>query len=741
MYCSRNPQNALFWARAGYVGIPFIPAAAYQFTVGLLRFGRRARNFSLVFWAASTGFAIAGITGQSVIRQVQKFWFGYYGQVGTVGKIYLVYLIVSMAFILSLYGATYRKARPDRQKSRIEAFLIAFAIGALGLFDYVAAFGVALYPFGYLAIASFIFLSARTVWRHKLADFSPQFAAAQILETMQGSVLVLDLQGKIRVVNRAACEMLGYDEPDLIGAGMGMIIESPLNIGRASDTLMRGGIFRDRAMVWRTKGGSRVEVAVSGSMLRGELGEPGGIVYVALDISDRKRAEQIEYQAYHDALTGLPNRIRFKNRLTFEIENIFDHGPTITVLLLDLDGFKLVNETFGHTMGDELLQAVARRLKGCLRERDSLARLGGDEFSILLRVREENDIHLVADKILKAVAAPFKLDEHDLYVTTSIGVALHPKDGKDAEALLKNADNAMYAAKAHGKNNYQLYGLGVTDHTRERLFVENNLRRALELEQFVLHYQPIVDLRTGGIVGVEALMRWEDPEHGLIPPNAFIGIAEDARLIIPLGEWALKKACNDLVKLHQLGFPHLRVAVNLSAHQFQQRDLERTVRHALAESALLPRLLQLEITETVAMQSADLSVNIMQELKDMGVQIAIDDFGTGYSSLSYLKRFPIDTVKLDQSFISEMATASSDAAIVSAVIAMAHALKLKVVAEGVETREQLDLLRREGCEEMQGFLVSRALPLADLEKFLRQMSQNMLTPNKSGKILDLATER
>ena len=724
MYLSATPSNALFWARAGYLGIPFIPAAAYQFASAFLRLSDRARRFALLFWLVSLFFAFTGFFSNLVIERVERFWFGYYGQVGALGKCYVLYLVVSIGFILGRFALAYRRARPNRERRRIEAFLIAFAVAALALLDYVAAFGLPLYPFGYLAVLFFIIFSARTVWIHGLVDFAPRYAPAQILDTMQGSVLALDLEGKIRVANRAACEMLAYEEKDLIGAGMGMIIESPLNIGRASDTLLRGGTIRDRAMVWRTKGGSRIEVAVSGSMLRDEQGDPEGIVYVALDISDRKRAEQIEYQAHHDALTGLPNRIFFKNRLTFELDSTSTHEPAVAVMFLDLDGFKVINETFGHTMGDELLQAVARRLKGCLRERDSVARLGGDEFCVLLRVRTDTDIELVADKILKTIALPFLLEEHELYVTTSIGVALHPRDGEDAETLLKNADNAMYAAKDHGRNNYQLCGPGVTDRSRDRLFMERHIRRGLERGEFVLHYQPIVDLKTAGIVGVEALIRWQDPEHGLIPPNAFIGVAEETRLIIPLGEWALRQACEDLTKLHRAGFPHLRVAVNLSAHQFQHRDLARTIRQALESSGLQSGLLELEITETVAMQNADLSVNMMQELKDMGVLIAIDDFGTGYSSLSYLKRFPIDTVKLDQSFIQEMVSGTSDAAIVSAVIAMAHALNLKIVAEGVETREQLQMLCEKDCEEMQGFLVSRALPIAEIEQFLRKVAGN-----------------
>ena len=718
MYCANSPEVAVWWARAAYLGIPFIPAAAYHFTVTLLRLGRVERRLSAIFWGISAVMATAAFSGGAIVTHVNRYFWGYYPRLGWLALIYVAYLSFVLALNMRHYIVEYRKPQRDRHRRRIELFLIAFSIGYLGAFDFFASFGIPLYPFGYLAIAGFIALSARAVWRYRLVDFSPEFAASQILETMQGSVLVLDLEGKIRVVNRAACEMLGYEESELVGTGMGHIIESPLNIGRASDTLMRGGIIRDRAMIWRTKTGETAEVAVSGSMLRDDQGTPAGLVYVAVDISDRKRAEQIEYQAYHDALTGLPNRMFFKNRVGYDLEQADATRTTLCVMLLDLDGFKLINESFGHSVGDELLQAVSRRLRGCLRDHDAVARLGGDEFAVLLLLKKEDDVSLVVEKILETIRRPFHLEGHELFVTTSIGVALHPEDGHDAETLLKNADNAMYVAKDHGKNTYQLCGPEITARSRERLFLENSLRRALELEQFTLHYQPVIDFHTAQTVGVEALIRWNHPQNGLLSPHDFIGIAEEVRLIVPIGEWVLRTACSEVHRWQQTASADLRVAVNLSAHQFQQRDLVSVVQQALDASGLKPSCLQLEITESVAMRNAEASVQVLQQLKDMGVQIAIDDFGTGYSSLSYLKRFPIDTVKLDQSFIREMRKGDGDVAIVSAVIAMAHALGLKVVAEGVETEDQLMMLKEMNCDELQGFFASQPLPSREIEKFL-----------------------
>ncbi len=729
MYCAQTPEVAIWWARAAYLGIPFIPAAAYHFTASLLRLGTNERRLSSLFWGISAVIATAAFSGTAIVKSVHHYFWGYYPILGWLALAYLVYLSFVLALTLHHYVVEYKKPHRDRHRRRIELFLIAFSIGYLGVVDFVPSFGIPLYPFGYLAIAGFIALSARAVWRYRLVDFSPEFAAAQILETMQGSVLVLDLEGKIRVVNRAACEMLGYEEAELIGTGMGHIIESPLNIGRASDTLMRGGIIRDRAMIWRRKSGERAEVAVSGSMLRDDQGTPAGLVYVALDISDRKRAEQIEYQAYHDALTGLPNRMFFKNRVSFDLEQADATHTTLCVMMLDLDGFKLINESLGHTVGDELLQAVARRLRGCLRDHDAVARLGGDEFAILVLLRKEDDVTLVAEKILETIRRPFHLEGHELFVTTSIGVALHPADGHDAETLLKNADNAMYLAKESGRNNYQLSGPTMTERSRERLFLENSLRRALELEQFVLYYQPVIDFRTAQTVGVEALIRWNHPQSGLLSPHDFIGIAEEVRLIVPIGEWVLRTACTEARRWQLTQNPNLRVGVNLSAHQFQQRDLVGVVAQALDSSGLAADCLQLEITESVAMQNAEASIQTLRELKNMGVLIAIDDFGTGYSSLSYLKRFPIDTVKLDQSFIREMRKGDNDAAIVSAVIAMAHALNLKVVAEGVETEAQLLMLQEMDCDELQGFLASQPVPAESIEAFLRENTLPGLEPS------------
>ncbi|HEY0371216.1 MAG TPA: EAL domain-containing protein, partial [Thermoanaerobaculia bacterium] len=439
-----------------------------------------------------------------------------------------------------------------------------------------------------------------------------------------------------------------------------------------------------------------------------ENGAISEVVSVSRDVSERRRAEeQIEYQAYHDALTGLPNRLLFRDRLTIALAHAKRQHTPLVVMFLDLDRFKNVNDTLGHSLGDELLRVVAERLRSVLREGDTIARMGGDEFTVLLSdLKHAGDAAKIAQKLLDTVAEPVRAEGHELYLTTSIGIALFPSDGDTAEVLLKNADTAMYRAKDVGRNSYQLCTPAMNTRAAERLSVETALRRAIDREELVLHFQPLVRLDTRETVGMEALLRWNRPGHGIVPPGTFIGIAEETRMIIPIGEWVLREACR---QARAKGMR--RVAVNLSPRQFQQSDLCEAVSRALDESGLDPRLLELEITESTAMFHTERSIATLTELRDLGVSIAIDDFGTGHSSLSYLRRFPIDRVKIDREFIAEIDKSRSNRAIVSAVVAMAHGLDLAVTAEGVETEAQVEFLREQKCEEVQGFLFGRPAPV------------------------------
>ncbi|HEX9626083.1 MAG TPA: EAL domain-containing protein [Acidiferrobacterales bacterium] len=469
----------------------------------------------------------------------------------------------------------------------------------------------------------------------------------------------------------------------------------------------------------RRKDGSTYPVEVRLQLSRTET--PPVYVAIIQDISERRHAqERLNYLAHFDALTGLPNRVMFNERLLQTMQDADIKERLVALMFLDLDRFKTINDTLGHEAGDELLKLAARRLTGCLRRGDTVARLGGDEFTVVLAdVGHVDDVAWVANKILEAFARPFHVADSELFVTVSIGITLYPFDDHGVDGLLKNADMAMYKAKEQGRNNYQFYTTELNEQAREHLGIEIALRRALEREEFLLHFQPQVDLTSGRVVGLEALLRWHHPQRGLIPPSAFIPLAEENGLIVPIGEWVLRQCGAQVRAWEAQGLEIGRVAVNLSARQFRQRDLAERVAAILAATGMPADRLELEITESTLMHSAETTNAALAELKAMGLRLAIDDFGTGYSSLSYLKRFPIDTLKIDQSFVRDITHAPDDAAIITAIITMAHSMGMKVVAEGVETEDELRFLHRHRCDGMQGFLFSRPLPAEEFAALLR----------------------
>jgi diguanylate cyclase (GGDEF)-like protein/PAS domain S-box-containing protein len=450
--------------------------------------------------------------------------------------------------------------------------------------------------------------------------------------------------------------------------------------------------------------------------------EGGGMVCVVRDITERTYAEeQIKHLAYHDALTGLPNRLLFKDRLTVALSHAQRDNTRLAVLFLDLDRFKVINDSLGHNIGDQLLQAVAARVQSCVRESDTVARLGGDEFTLLLpALARSDDAAPVAQKLLEAVRYPFHLEGREFFITTSIGISLYPEDGLDAEALIKNADTAMYQAKEQGRDNYQLFNAYINAKALQRIALEHGLRRALSNNELAVHYQPIFDLRSGRISGMEALLRWKHPEMGNIPPALFIPLAEAIGVMTPIGAWALREACLQAKAWHVAGYRNLALAVNLSVTQLQAPDLVARVKDVLDQTGLPPRLLELEITESSAMQNPEHSTRTLYDLKKLGIRISLDDFGTGHSSLAYLKRFPIDTLKIDQSFVRDITSDPDTAAIVTAIIAMAHSLRLKVIAEGVEFTEQANFLKRYACDQMQGFLIKPPVPADEFAELIAQ---------------------
>lgn len=432
---------------------------------------------------------------------------------------------------------------------------------------------------------------------------------------------------------------------------------------------------------------------------------------VVATIESQKLAEQVESAkvelqrlAYHDVLTELPNRLLLHDRLGFAIELAHRQGKQLAVLFLDLDRFKHINDSLGHAVGDQLLKKVAQTLLTCVRHSDTVSRPGGDEFVLLLTfIEHAEDAGVAAQKILTALALPFQIDGNDLHVTVSIGISIYPDDGADTEALMKGADTAMYHAKENGRNNYAFFKQDMNARAVQRQGIEARLRRALERQEFVLHYQPKVNLESGLLVGVEALIRWQHPEQGLLLPSQFIPIAEECGLIVPIGRWVLREACRQAQAWQQAGLPSINIAVNTSAIEFRDKDFVEQIRATLAHTHLKARFLEIELTESVLMRDAESAYLVLHDLAALGIKLALDDFGTGYSSLSYLRQFPIDTLKIDQSFVHQLSSKPDDATIVSAVISLGQSLKKRVIAEGVETRAQYDFLLAQHCDEGQGY--------------------------------------
>ncbi len=561
-------------------------------------------------------------------------------------------------------------------------------------------------------------------WYRYLVDNSPDI------------IYTLDHEGRFTFVNDRVETVLGFKRRELIGKPYSALVyEEDVNAAVYVFNERRTGerSTRNAELRLKCKDGSKGPRSFENRFVTVELNSMGiydhsslerfgrfiGTYGVAKDITDRKKAEEtISYQAYHDLLTGLPNRALFQDRLGLAIAQARRNGQMLAVMFLDLDRFKVVNDTLGHVAGDELLQGVSTRLRGCLREGDTLARVGGDEFILLLpQVGCGEDAVKTARKILAAFTEPFPLDSRELFASVSIGISLFPDHGETMDTLTKHADIAMYHAKSLGRNNYQIYSQTMNVSHSDRLSLENDMRKALEREQFEVFYQPQFDVGSGRIGGMEALIRWRHPTRGLLPPSDFIPLAEETGMIIPMGEWVLRTVCGQLKAWRSAGLPPVTAAVNLSAPEIEQQHFaEKLIR--MVQGCGLDNLLKIEITESVIMKDMENTISKLNKLSLVGVEICIDDFGTGYSSLSYLRKLPIHTIKIDQSFVRDILKDAGGTSIVTAIVAMAKGLKLHLVAEGVETESQYEFLRSLGCDEIQGFLFSGPLSAGDATELL-----------------------
>ena len=546
---------------------------------------------------------------------------------------------------------------------------------------------------------------------------------ARIFDGIHEAVMATDAQSHVVFVNPAFTGITGYAAAEVIGKTHSIMSASTADqtfyqeMRRSIDTK---GHWQGE-MADRRKDGQSYSAWLSISSMRNELGGTSHYIAVFSDISERKAVEErMAHMAQHDFLTDLPNRMLLQDHLEQAIIRAARERRKVAVLFLNLDRFKSINDTLGSLIGDKLLQEISRRISSAGRASDTVSRQGSDEFIILLIDMETvDDAALIATKLLQAVAGPYVIDGNEIEVTTSIGISLFPENGRDGDTLIKNADAAMQYAKESGRNNYQFFTGEMNRNAFERISVEKNLRHALERDEFCLHYQPQVDLRSGHIIGAEALIRWNHPSLGLVAPGQFIAIAEESGLIIPIGEWVLREACRQNMAWQKLGLPEIVMSVNLSVVQFRQKSLSEMIVSILSESGLDPASLELEITESVIMRNPDVAIVLLQQLKENGIKLSMDDFGTGYSSLSYLKRFPFSKLKIDQSFVRDLITDTDDAEIVSTIISMARNLKLKVIAEGVETAQQLNFLRQHECDEMQGYYFSRPV---DADAFAKLLS-------------------
>jgi diguanylate cyclase (GGDEF)-like protein/PAS domain S-box-containing protein len=557
------------------------------------------------------------------------------------------------------------------------------------------------------------------------AAVAKQRQAATAFNNTMEAIIITDSEHKIIAVNQAYSKITGYESDEVIG-------KTPrLHQSKQYDEAFYQNLWHTVAHsghwqgeIWnRRKDGQLYPAWENISVVRDERGQISNYVSVFSDISSIKQTEaRLSQLAHHDALTGLANRLAFNLNLEQALERAKRHHHKVALLFLDLDRFKLINDTLGHASGDSMLRIIAERLKHSVRAEDMVARIGGDEFTIVLEeITQTNDAATLAQKLIRAIAEPMQLNDQEIVITTSIGLSIYPDDANTAADLAKAADAAMYRAKARGRHTFEFYTSELTDHAIQKLSTENNLRQALARDELMLYFQPQIDVATGKLSGVEALLRWQHPQLGLLLPEQFIRIAEESQLIDHIGVWVLHQACAQTRSWRDAGLPRIRIAVNLSARQIMYDSTVDAVQHALDVNGLKPTdvLFELEITESV-LQSEEQIIEPLRQLRQLGISIAIDDFGTGYSSLSHLKQLPIDTLKIDRAFMRNIPQDANNKAITTAIISMGHSLGLRVIAEGIETQAQLQFLKRYACDEAQGFLFSEAVPPEDFEKFLKQ---------------------
>ena len=661
---------------------------------------------------------IQGRNGWTVIARTDSMWFW----------VSIIYVMGYIVLCVLICYRVQKKAVAHREKKQAGALAITGAISLLTGMSIVVFVSVLA-----LDIPDVTPISG-TVWsvgifyaiiKYRMMAMTPSFIAENLFQTIIDSVILTNPDGIILSVNPETQTLLGYNEHDLIGQPLERIFLSDreLNSPGISDLLNICPVRNMETFVV-TRSGVNIPIILSISECRDKYDTRIGFVLASKDITEYKHAEEkIQYLATHDSLTGLPNRLMFTQLLNHSIQSAKRNNWKLAVFFIDLDRFKIINDTKGHEVGDQLLQEIAARYKQTLRAVDVVSRQGGDEFVILIEDFDKlSDIERIANNILTITYKPIILQGDECRVTVSIGVSLYPQDGEEAQLLMKHADIAMYYAKEEGKNNFQFFSKDIQSRSTGRLVIETNLRLALERNELSLHYQAKVNFKTGIITGVEALLRWQNPQLGSVTPTQFIPVAEESGIIVSIGKWVLRTACAQNAAWKKQGLPAVCMAVNLSLRQLTDINLLDDIRAALHDSGMAPNLLELEITESMIMSNPAKMMEVLVSIKKMGVRLAIDDFGTGYSSLAQLKHFPVNTLKIDRSFIRNVPGNTEDNAIAHAIITMGESLGLTVVAEGVETIEQMNYLKEQSCDEMQGFYFSRPVVPEQFADLLRKQS-------------------
>ncbi|MCG8335697.1 MAG: EAL domain-containing protein [Proteobacteria bacterium] len=731
---SLNNEVAFWWSKVMSAGTIFIPAALYHFSVSILRLNRKKRPFVLSNWGLTVFFLLTMVFTDIYLNDVHQYPWGKFLNLTPVAIPFFIFFALNqVAAIRMLLMTSVNYDKIEVAKRRAQLLVYCLLLGAVGMTDLIPAFGYGSYPLGFVALFLIFTVVAYITWRYRLVHITPEFAAPKIIETMTDALFVLSPGGIIQLHNKESKKILELSDQEIDGSHIINVIGDKRLIENIM-SMEKGQIIQDYETEYVTSSKNKV-LSFSVSTTTSSKEDTLAYICIMRDITDIKEKEQqIRFLAFHDSLTSLPNRVLLMERLNYSLSDAERLGHKVSVLFLDLDQFKRINDSMGHNVGDKLLKEVSERLQNCVRKSDLvnkldspiepnlLARFGGDEFILIItHIQYPREVTTVASRIKRELNRPFFLESREVFITTSIGISVYPDDCSTADSLLKNADAAMYQAKAVGRNNFQFFNKEINDNIQKRLAIENDLRKALERNELLLYYQPQVNFKTGKIVGAEALIRWHKNGE-LILPSEFISIAEESGLIIPIGEWIMSTAFKQMEYWNDVFNIPFTMAVNLSVRQFQQKDFINLVQNTLQNINLEPRFFELEITESITMHKEKEILDTILGLQQLGVNLSIDDFGTGYSSLSYLKKFNIDAIKIDRSFTSDVTETEESAAIITAIIAMAESLSLNVIAEGVENQKQAELLERLGCSNMQGYYFSRPV---DKDRFYTLLEKHV----------------